>query len=241
MRLFLGLLLLFLLPGSIIGFRDGVVMIANNPDLLYPLLAGAVAGIIIYRLFIRRNYALLTFEHELTHAVMGLLFFRKITEFISTRSRGGYVRHTSGFGGEFGDTMISMAPYFFPTFTVLTALLRPVIPAAGFPWFDGLIGFTIAFHFLSTFSEIRQNWSSKQFTLAGTNVLTQTDLARTGFLLAFLFIVTLTLFFHGMVFGMLSEGYSGFVPFVSNVFQTSFGFSVSAVAWLGPQIRRFTG
>lgn len=45
-----------------------------------------------------------------------------------------------------GDTMISLAPYFLPIFTIFFMLIKHAVAGDAIYIFDGLIGFTFAFH-----------------------------------------------------------------------------------------------
>lgn len=221
MKLFVGLVALFLLPGSAIAFWDGINIIIASHELLKLFLIGVGIGALIYSLLLRKWNYFLTFEHEFTHAFMSLLFFRRIDSFVVTGNEGGYVQHSGGFGGEFGNIMISMAPYFFPTFTIILLLFQPLIPQKFLPEFIAAVGFTFMFHFLSTAREIVNNWSSGTFTRAGGYEIMQTDIARTGFVFSFIFIITMTLFFDALVFWFLKYGYYSFISMSKVVFAGS--------------------
>jgi hypothetical protein len=181
-----------------------------------------VAGAILYFLVIRKVSVVSTFEHELTHALVALLFFRRIHKFIVTRNRGGQVQYSGNFGGQFGDLMIGLAPYFLPTFTLISALVRPFLPANWFPWFDGFIGFTFAYHFLSNIEETRLSWTKRSFTGAGDRQKTKSDIGKTGYILAFLVILGFGLFLYGMIFHLISSGYPGLWAFIKLVVVVSF-------------------
>jgi hypothetical protein len=86
--------------------------------------------------------------HELTHAVWGMLFGARIHG-IDVRASGGSVRLSKS------NLLITLAPYFFPFYTLLALLLRFVlnffIPMAPYEIFWlFLVGFTWGFHFTFT-------------------------------------------------------------------------------------------
>jgi hypothetical protein len=217
MKLLVGFFLLFLLPGSAIAFWDGLNLIIREPFLLKFILIGICSGCLIYFILLRKWNYFLTFEHELTHAFMSLLFLRKIQKFIVTKYEGGYIQHSSGAGGEFGDIMIKMAPYYFPTFTIIGLLFQPLIPANYKAIFIIFIGFTLIFHHLSTLKETIENWTSKTFTEAGGRNIVQTDIASTGFVFSFIYILTMTLFFNALVFWFLKYSYGCLLPLMKEV------------------------
>jgi hypothetical protein len=134
------------------------------------------AGFILFEIIFKRLWGFSTFEHELSHALVALLFFRRIKKFKVTRFDGGYVEYTNGFGGEAGNHFIALGPYFLPTFTLLSVLVRPFFPIAWFPWFDVWIGITFSYQTMNNIEELRRNWTRERFRLAGGVQLTNTDI-----------------------------------------------------------------
>ena len=217
MRFFVGLLALFLIPGSAVACRDSLVLLLQMQDLWMPLAAGILTGILLYFLVIRKLTVISTFEHELTHALVALLIFRRIHKFVVTRNRGGQVQYSGKFGGEFGDLVIGLAPYFLPTFTLISALVRPFLPKEWFPWYDGFIGFTLAFQFLTNIEETRQSWTKKSFSGAGDRQKTKSDIGKVGYIFAFLVIPGFGLFLYGIIFCLMVSGYQGLWAFFKSV------------------------
>jgi len=128
-RLILGLLCALSLPGAWRVFSAGLNLLAASPSVWPPFLYGLIPGAVFY-LIVRRSRIVQvfeTFEHELTHAIVALLFLRRIRNFTVTPDEGGSVQHTGGFGGSFGDEMIGLAPYYLPTFAFFSAFLYPFL------------------------------------------------------------------------------------------------------------------
>lgn len=221
MKIFLALVALFILPGSAYAFWQGILFIGHDPVLLRFILIGIGSGFLIYYIFLRKWNYFLTFEHELTHAVMSLMFLRRVRRFVVTKNDGGVVYHSGGFGGEFGDIMIKMAPYFFPTFSFIAILFQPLVPNKFFPWFLVFIGFTLMFHHLSTVKETIQNWTSDSFQEAGSGQTRNTDIATMGFVFTFIFIIPMTLFFDSLVLWFVKYGYHGGILLIKAVFHGS--------------------
>lgn len=114
-----------------------------------------------------------TFSHELTHTVVGMMFFRKIHSFQAGVS-SGVMKHSGGL--RFGDTLISLAPYCLPIFTYLLLFLRELSAESSLYIFDMLVGITAAFH-IGCFR--RQTGSY------------QSDIRGVGVVFSYLFIVTM--------------------------------------------------
>ena len=111
------------------------------------------------------------FTHEMTHAVAGTLFFRKIVSFNATTT-SGVVFHSKGL---VGDIFIALAPYCLPIYTFAFLILRLLGAESSLFIFDILIGFTLAMHINCFALETRPR---------------QTDIKKSGYALAALFLLT---------------------------------------------------
>lgn len=166
-------------------FGYGHIIVGETRQLFQnftPLIAFGV-GCLIYVafwifLFSRDEGIWSTMEHEVTHALFALLFFKKVHSLSAKREVGGEVKLS---GGNF---VISLAPYFFPLFTVVIILIKPfIIPT--YQWvFNGLIGFTLMFHLNHLFREFHPS---------------QPDINRTGIIFSFIVVTFFNLFFLGLV------------------------------------------
>jgi hypothetical protein len=205
MRLLFAAALLVLLPGIAKAFWLATLALLHAP-MLGVLLAGALAGVVVEHFVLRRLPRIGIFEHELTHALVALLFLRRVDR-IEVRRDSGSMRSAGGFGGSLADDLIGLAPYLLPTFTLGLTLVRPLAPAAWFPWFDGWIGFTFGFHFWSGLDEFRHNGPDRALRGLFPDRRSRTDIGRRGSLYSLVFIVTLTLAVHGLIFALLLGGY----------------------------------
>lgn len=133
-----------------------------------------IGAYLVLGLFFRKNRKWLqTFSHELTHTLVGMLYFRKIHSFTAERGEGVMSYTPSRYN--IGAVMISLSPYFLPIFTIFLLLIRHMIAGDSVYIFDILIGFTFAFH-LGCF--IAQTGSY------------QTDLQKHGLFFSYLVIAT---------------------------------------------------
>lgn len=117
-----------------------------------------LAGISVYFLvnrFIHRTPDFIkTFSHELNHAVVCCIFFKKVTTF-NVRERSGEIYHIVG--GGIITPFISLAPYCFP-FLVYVLLMIRVCLASDMVWiFDIIIGFVLAFYIHCFKDDTRRN------------------------------------------------------------------------------------
>ena len=105
--------------------------------------AGSAAWILIFALLPKPMW-LYVVGHELTHAIWGLLFGARIKSLRAT-SKGGQVVLSRS------NTVIALAPYFFPFYTTVFAIVMVGIRLVWkHPWLDPLfhfgLGITYAFH-----------------------------------------------------------------------------------------------
>lgn len=206
MRLIFILLAIFLTPGAIIALAEPLMVLFGRHPVLYPIVAGFVAAVALYYLLLRRYYALQVFEHEFTHAIVALMFFRRVSGFVATE-RGGHITHSGRFGGHFGDMMITLAPYFLPTLTLGLALIRPIAPDIWFPWFDVLIGATLGYHTTSTIDETITNYRATTNSGMGSAASSGTDIDKVGIVTSTFLITALTVLAHGAVVNLIVGGY----------------------------------
>ncbi len=221
MKIILSIISLILLKGIFIGFFVGAVSLFGNSEILTALLIGLAISGFAYYFLIRKLPVISTFEHELTHAIVALLFFRKVSNFIVTNGEGGSVSHSGNFGGKFGNLNITLAPYFLPTFTFILILIRPLIPIEQITWFDVLIGFTFGYHLFSTINEIKINWTKVSFTGAKSDSLTKSDIGKSGYIFSFIYILTLTTLIHGIIIWIWIDNYAGILNYFNIIYTSS--------------------
>ena len=117
--------------------------------LKHPFFLGITIYFFIYIILIRGKITIWdTLEHELTHALFAILTFNKIDS-IAVNKSGGEVRY-SGQGRNF---LITLSPYFFPTFLILILPLKLLIAIEYKFIMDIIIGFLFLYYVLSTVKE----------------------------------------------------------------------------------------
>lgn len=105
-----------------------------------------------------------TFEHELAHAIVGMLCLKKIDEFKVHKTFEEANADPNGFRGyvQFStdvNWVIWLAPYFLPTLTLLLSLIY-FLPIGEYRIIlDFFIGFSIGFHLRTNWVEFGRNWN----------------------------------------------------------------------------------
>ncbi|MBK8812588.1 MAG: hypothetical protein IPN69_17910 [Acidobacteria bacterium] len=139
-----------------------------------------------------------TFEHELTHLLIGLLFLKMPVGFRVSAHGGGEVKHVGW--GTTGQTWVTLAPYFFPTVSIFVVVVA---------WFAGMssnyllgaLGWATAFHLVSS-------WSETSFR--------QPDLKKAGILKTLLILPVMNLICYGAVIAFVAGGGERFSEFWIN-------------------------
>lgn len=105
---------------------------------------GILLFVIFDRFIIRgKDDTIRIFSHELNHAVVSLMLFKKVHSFHVEQS-GGVVYHTSG--GRLPSVLINLAPYCLPLFSYVFLIARGAMKPTLFWVVDILIGITIGFY-----------------------------------------------------------------------------------------------
>lgn len=161
------------------------------------MLYGMAAYFIIRKIgFISRNERWLqTTSHEVTHALVGMLFFHKIHS-LQANEDNGVVYHS---GRKFGNVFISLAPYCLPVFTYVFLLMRIIGANKMLYVFDILIGLSLAFHLVCFCSQTR---------------ISQPDIQGQGYIKAFLFLFVSWFFNATIILLSIRKGILGSFAYI---------------------------
>lgn len=150
-KVLLGLALLPFCLGFTRQLGTAVATTGFKPLFIYYFLGGGLTYFTLHLLF-RKPILTYVFGHELTHAFFAVLFGGSVKSFHAS-TRGGRVTITKS------NVLITLAPYFFPLYTVIVLLLYWAASAAGVrgagPWLTFLAGATFTFHLVLTLAFLR--------------------------------------------------------------------------------------
>jgi hypothetical protein len=168
----LGIALFLSLPFLIPKLYEIIEIIIRHQEDYYPMIWGMGIYIVIWQIIFRNIGGgwFATLEHEFTHIIFALLTFHKITDLRASFSRGGHINY-SGVGG--GNWLITISPYFFPTFSALVLGAMYISKYQFNSFLLGALGFSIIYHIHSTYVETHYQ---------------QTDLQKVGFIYSWLFL-----------------------------------------------------
>jgi hypothetical protein len=157
-----GLLALLYTPSAAWLLWQECIHLIDDLPYLYYFGGGCVGYLLLWIVLLRRSSIsfLSTLEHELTHALFALITFNKVTGLKATWRQGG---HTDYEGT--AHWLIHLAPYFFPTFSVVLLIPFAFAPPLWLPWVYLALGISVGYHLSSTLTETHLN--QKDLKLAG--------------------------------------------------------------------------
>jgi hypothetical protein len=173
---------LVFLPGLVYSLFFVLRAIAAAPDRCVPFLLGAGGYVLFWLIFIRRRRTLgftATLEHELTHALFAWATLHRVVALRATLHSGGHIRYIGR-----GNWLIAIAPYFFPTLSILVIAVLTWLPGRHVTAGSAILGVTVAYHAISNWSETHRH---------------QSDLREAGLLFCLLFLTAA----NALVFGLL--------------------------------------
>ncbi|MGM0596485.1 MAG: M50 family metallopeptidase [Myxococcota bacterium] len=189
---------IFMVPGIISAFYHGKW---NWSQLLdnYAFWGGIAGYFLLWKFFFRNpiwGTWFSTLEHELTHALFALLTFHRVTGISTSYRNGGLTTYLGK-----GNWLITLSPYFFPTFSMVAIGLSKLF---GFSPFTRqlVLGITISYHLISTFGETH---------------LGQSDLQEAGIFYSFLLLPGLNLYFYALIVAYMGIGFDSISRFHSIV------------------------
>jgi len=184
-----------------------LIKIIVTINIFDPSVVSFVSGFLVFiplwYIWMRKAHFFSTFEHEFTHLIVGLIFFKKPETFNVTATQGGNV---SLHGNNF---LITLAPYFFPTFSLLFLPVYFIINSKFNIFFFAILGILSSYHFFS----IVQEFSYKQ-----------TDIIKSGRIFSTFFIIFANIFFSGFIIAFIIGQFNKSFLFIKMGFIQSVNF-----------------
>ena len=185
----------------IFGILGFVEVIFQQIPLLYSQLRallsfviGILAFTILWIFYLSgRGHFWSTLEHELTHALFAILFFKKVHSITASRRKGGMISI------EEGNTVIALSPYIFPLAPSLILIFLFILPTSFELYLFFLLGFAYQFHLINLFEEFH---------------LGQPDLQKTGIFFSIITILFFNIVYVGLMISALEGKFSSFYQFI---------------------------
>lgn len=211
------LFMLWSTPASAWLLWDFFAGLTYSFDSFPPMLIGFAGYLLLWLLIFRRQELgsyVSTLEHEVTHAIFALLTGHKVTRLRVTAFEGGEVVYSGK-----GNWLIIIAPYFFPTVTVLLLFVRPFVPQN--VWFEGAVGASVAFHLGSSWHETHRG---------------QSDLKKAGWFFTICFLPAANLLTYSFIGFFLLSGWEGIVNAARLLWEHLLVYTIPAYEYIARQI-----
>jgi len=192
------------LPGSLTSMQPALNRLLEVPEHALPFVLGFGGYIVGWWLFFRKHIwgsAFSTLEHELTHALFAVLTFHRVKSIKATWRQGGVMQFEGG-----GNWLITIAPYFVPTLTLVVLAVMFFLDGGGPRWLHIGLGATVSYHATSTWRETHRE---------------QTDLQEVGFLFAFLFLPAANVLSYGLIFAIVVGGWPAGIEYLSAAYSSA--------------------
>ena len=211
-KLFVSILLALLSFGFAVAtwHEIGVFLSNINRPIIRLFVDGFLLGLVILPLIYRKISFFTIFEHELTHMLVALMFFKKPRAFLVVEDLGGVVQMTKPGTSDF---IIALAPYFLPT---LTLLILPIYAIASpkFKVYIGLLlGFSLAYHLLSNMMEFSYR---------------QPDIKQMGYFFSTAMFIFGNIFFTGLILALIDGGFHEILAYL----KLGFGKNIDLVIYI---------
>ena len=175
----------------------------ENISNLQWLLFGFGTYLIFWRIFLKRlrNRWFSAFEHELTHCIFAVATGNRVIGMRVTAVKGGHMQYIGT-----PSWLIDVAPYFFPTITIVALLILPWVPTVTPDEALFIVGITVAYHLTSTWVETHTG---------------QSDLQKAGFIFSTLFLLGANIACFNIVLNVALFGWVGIVKWYDAVLSSS--------------------
>jgi hypothetical protein len=198
---------LLLIPLTVsFGYETYSFLVANvSFSLIDSFLYGCLAYGLIHLALGHRMIFIRIFEHELGHTLAAFALFRSVQKFeVNPEEGGGFV----GVGGL--NFIIRLAPYYLPVFTIPLLFVKPFVLVSMRNMVNFLIGFTLAFHYLSLLIEFRRD---------------QPDIQESGLFFSFCVTFIMNAAILVVILCAVLDDYSPLPGYARDSFVTAFEFS----------------
>jgi hypothetical protein len=170
---------------------------------------GAIFYVLIYALVFRGKYSRKFYEHlkhESAHSMVGYIFLRRTRKLVvnpEATYAGEETSQVAYLNLSGPDFLVSLAPYYFPSFTIPLLIIRLFVSSPIHKVIDFLIGFTLAFHYISLKNEFG---------------LKQDDIKEMGLMFSIVVTCILNIVFLIVIVCIVSDNCSSILNYFENSF-----------------------
>lgn len=211
LKFVIGVLIIPLAIAAAIAFYANMLLIKELANSMNYFTWGIASYAVLHLLFYKPTY-LYVLGHEAVHAGMAWVFGGKIKSFKASKDGGSVATDKS-------NVAIELGPYFIPIYTAIIAFIYFVIAASyniNGKFFVFLIGFTLAFHIISTVEVMK---------------VRQPDIMKSGQFFSVVFVFLLNVVVISLIFALIFPSFK-LTNFFVDTWLASKGIYVGAIRQL---------
>lgn len=183
-----GILMIPVAIAATASFYNHLMLIKEMASLLKYFVWGIAGYALLHLLFYKPTY-LYVLGHEAVHAGMSWIFGGKIMSFKASKNGGSVKTDKSNF-------ITELAPYFIPLYAIIITVIYFLFSYSY--QVDGrifvfLIGFTLAFHIISTIEVMKTK---------------QPDIMKSGYIFSVILVYTLNIVVISVIFNLMFPAFS---------------------------------
>ena len=199
-----------LLPGTLLSAWTVISGILENPLPALPLIAGVGVYAIIWKLVFSRQQGtwFSTLEHELT--VFFCITNLPSSDWFQSNLQSRWPHEVR----RKGNWLISISPYFFPTFSVVLLVILSLLPSDKLTISSTILGVSIGYHIISNINQLHGG---------------QTDLHKVGRLFALLFLPTANIICYAGILAFAYGGVQRLAKFFEGILQISTDYALIVI------------
>ncbi len=167
--------------GASAAFYDNMILVKELSEHMRLFLWGIASYVILHIFFYKPNY-LYVLGHEAVHAATSWVLGGKIKSFKASKEGGSVTTDKS-------NVIIELSPYFIPVYSLIILCAYFIVSASykiNSATFIFLIGFTLAFHLISTVEILK---------------IRQPDIMKSGYVFSIVLVYLLNIMVIALVFG----------------------------------------
>lgn len=194
LKLVIGILAIPIAIGTTQAFYDNILLIRELASSLKLFIWGIAAYIVLHLLFYKPTF-LYVLGHEAVHAGTSWIMGGEIKGFKVSKEGGAVTTDKT-------NVLVELSPYFVPIYAIVIAVVYFVVASSyniNGSTFVFLIGFTLAFHIISTIEVMK---------------IRQPDIMKSGYIFSIIFVYVLNIVVISLIFSLLFPSFKAKVFFL---------------------------
>ena len=194
LKFIIGILAIPVAIGTTQAFYNNIILIKELASSLNLFIWGIVTYVVLHLLFYKPTF-LYVLGHEAVHAGTSWMMGGRIKSFKVSKEGGAVTTDKT-------NVLVELSPYFVPIYAIVIAVIYFIVASSyniNGGVFVFLIGFTLAFHIISTIEVMK---------------IRQPDIVKSGYIFSIIFVYVLNIVVISLIFSLLFPSFKAKVFFI---------------------------